>query len=233
MSARARRDHRPDRRHDAVLPQLVVDRGGSLWIGTSDAGVYRLYAGRLDHFGSENGLSSNHVNNFLEDREGNLWVATSKGLDRFGDNRVVTFSASEGLTADLVQSVLATEDGAVWIGNRGNLDVLRGNVVESIRIPGKRVTALWEDHAERLWVGVDNTLTIYDRGRFTKITRPDGSPLGAAVAITEDRDHNIWVSVTGGDRRLFRIHDLQVVGRSLPLPRILAADPAGGIWLAP
>ena len=40
-------------------------------------------------------------------------MATSKGLDRFGDNRVVTFSASEGLTADLVQSVVATEDGAV------------------------------------------------------------------------------------------------------------------------
>jgi signal transduction histidine kinase/ligand-binding sensor domain-containing protein len=219
---------------------LFIDRAGSLWIGTSDAGVYRLYAGRLDHFGSENGLSSNYVNNFLEDREGNLWVATSKGLDRFGDNRVVTFSAGEGLTADMVQSVLATEDGAVWIGNRGSLDVLhtndvpRGNVVESIPIPGKRVTALWQDHAKRLWVGVDNTLTIYDRGRFTEITRPDGSPLGAAVAITEDRDQNIWVSVTGGDRKLFRIHDLHVVQEinSLPLPRILAADPAGGIWSA-
>ena len=43
---------------------LFIDRQGSLWIGTSEAGVYRLYAGRLDHFASENGLSSNYVNNF-------------------------------------------------------------------------------------------------------------------------------------------------------------------------
>ncbi len=158
---------------------LFIDREGSLWIGTSDAGVYRLYAGRLDHFRTENGLSSNHVNDLFEDREGNLWVATSKGLDRFADNRVVTFSASEGLTADLVASVLATDDGAVWIGNRGGLDVLRGNDVNSIRIPGKRVTSLWQDHAKRLWVGVDNILTIYDHGGFRKVNRLDGSPLGA------------------------------------------------------
>ena len=213
---------------------LFIDREGALWIGTSDAGVYRLYAGRLDRFRTENGLSSNAVTGFFEDREGNLWVATSKGLDRFSDNRVVTFSASEGLAADLVESVLATEDGAVWIGNRGSLDVLRGNDLHSIRIPGQRVTSLWQDHAKRLWVGVDNMLTIYDRGRFRKINRLDGSPLGTPVAITEDREQNIWVSVIGRDKKLFRIHDLRVEEDfpTVPFPWHLAADPAGGIWFA-
>ena len=213
---------------------LYIDREGSFWIGTSDAGVYRLDGGRLDHFGGENGLSSNAVTGFFEDREGNLWVATSKGLDRFRDNRVVTFSDSEGLSADLVESVLATEDGAVWIGNRGSLDVVRGQDVNSIAIPGKRVTSLWQDHAKRLWVGVDTRLTIYDQGRFREIRRLDGSPLGVPIAITEDREHNIWVSVIGRDKKLFRIHNQRVAEdfNSVPSARLLAADPAGGIWLA-
>ena len=213
---------------------LLIDREGSLWIGTAGSGVYRLYAGRLDHFGSGNGLSSSNVTNFFEDREGNLWVATSKGLDRFGDNRVVTFSTSEGLSADLVNSVLATGDGAVWIGNRGSLDVLRGNVVNSVRIPGKRVTALWQDHAKRLWVGVDSLLAIYERGQFRRIDRPDGSPLGASIAIAEASEQNVWVSVVGADQRLFRIRDLQVAQdfAAVPAVKLLAADPAGGVWLA-
>ena len=74
---------------DARAVSLFIDREGSLWIGTANAGAYRLYGGRFDHFGSENGLSGSHVNEFFEDREGNIWVATSKGLDRFRDNLVI------------------------------------------------------------------------------------------------------------------------------------------------
>ncbi len=132
-----------------------------------------------------------------------------------------------------IQAVLATEDGAIWIGNRGSLDVLRGTDVQSIKSPGLRVTSLSQDHAKRLRVGVDNMLTIYDQGQFRKITRPDGSPLGGVVAITEDGEQNVWVSVVP-DRRLFRIRDLRVKESFVParLLRVLAADPAGGIWAA-
>lgn len=217
------------------ITSLFIDREGSLWIGTSRDGIYRIYGDRVDHFRSEDGLSSNDVNSFFEDREGNLWLATSKGLDRFGDNGVLSFSVAEGLAADLASSVVAGSDGAVWIGNRGSLDVLHAEKIDSIRIPGRRVTSLWEDHAKRLWVGIDNLLSIYTRGQFTKINRPDGRPLGTAIAITEDREQNVWVSVVGAENRLFRIRELHVQEEftpdQIPTARLLAADPAGGIWI--
>ena len=147
----------------AHIISLFVDRDQSLWMGTTNDGIYRMAGGRVDHFRSEGGLSSNAVTRFFEDREGNLWVATSKGLDRFRDTRVVTFSTTEGLAADLVGSVLASDDGRVWIGNNGSLDVVDGDRVTSIRIPGQRVTSLMRDHTKRLWVGVDNQLTVYER----------------------------------------------------------------------
>ena len=55
-------------------------------------------------------------NRFYEDREGNLWVATTKGIDCFRDVRVATFSTREGLATPEVDSVLAARDGTVWIG---------------------------------------------------------------------------------------------------------------------
>jgi signal transduction histidine kinase/ligand-binding sensor domain-containing protein len=221
----------------AEIRSLFIDRDQSLWMGTPSDGVYRTYGDRVDHFRTEHGLSSNAVNGFFEDREGNLWLATSKGLDCFHDTPVVSFSTSEGLRAGAVGSVLAADDGTVWIGRTGSVDAIRGDNVISIPVPGRTVTALWQDHARRLWVGLENELTIYEHGQFRVVNRRDGSALGGAVAITEDQQQNIWVGVgvVSPDRKLFRIRDRQVQDElapdRVPLVRRLAADPTGGIWL--
>jgi signal transduction histidine kinase/ligand-binding sensor domain-containing protein len=219
----------------ARVTSLFIDRDRSLWMGTSNDGVYRAYGERVDQFRSENGLSSNDVRSLFEDREGNLWLATSKGLDCFRDSPVVTFSTSEGLGAGVVTSVLASDDGTVWIGNRGVLDVIRRDEVTSIRVPGQSVTALGQDHARRLWVGLETTLTTYQNGQFREIGRLDGSPLGSPVAIAEDLEQNVWVSVAGVNVKLFRIRDLRVQDEfapdRIPLVRRLAADPTGGVWM--
>ena len=221
----------------AQVTSLFVDRDRSLWMGTSNNGVYRMSGERVDHFDSEHGLSGNEVHGFFEDREGNLWLTTSKGLDCFRESAVASFSAPEGLSAGAVGTVLASDDGTIWIGRTESLDVLRGDRVTSIPVPGRTVTTLFQDHAKRLWVGLENALTVYEHGRFRTVSRPDGSPLGGVVAIAEDREHNVWASVgvTSPDRKLFRIRDLRVQEEfapdRLPLVRRLAADPTGGLWL--
>src|SRR5262245_53087175 len=57
---------------------LYVDRVQSVWIGTSNEGIYRIASGRIDRLRADGGLSSNAVTRFFEDREGNVWVATTK-----------------------------------------------------------------------------------------------------------------------------------------------------------
>ena len=59
---------------------------------------------------------------FFEDAEGNLWVATSEGIDNLRDLKVASYSLREGLSADSAVSVLAGSDGSVWIGNRDAVD---------------------------------------------------------------------------------------------------------------
>src|SRR5262245_55390992 len=215
---------------------LLIDRDGSLWMGTRQNGVYRVHGERVDHFDSAAGLSSNAVSRFFEDREGNVWVATSRGLDCFRESRVVAFSTSDGVAATSVTTVMASGDGTVWVGGVGSLDALRGDDVTSLRIPGRSVLGLWQDHAGRLWVGLSTTLSVLDRGQLRTIDRLDGSRMGVVAAIAEDREHNVWVSVdAGSDRKLFRIRDLRVQEEfapdRIPLVRRIAPDPTGGIWL--
>ena len=49
-------------------------------------------------FRRSDGLSGDFVENLFEDREGNIWVATGDGLDRFRDFAVPTISVKQGLS---------------------------------------------------------------------------------------------------------------------------------------
>ena len=119
------------------------------------------------------------------------------------------------------------------------MDAIHQDGVSSVQagkgLPGNQVTSLLEDHAGRLWVGVDRTMSIYENGKFRRIDRPDGRPIGLAVGMTEDVDNNIWVETVGPPRTLIRIHDFKVQEEFpvplMPAARKVAADPEGGIWL--
>ncbi len=220
---------------------LLVDRENSLWIGTLNQGIYRIHDRKVDHFRGASGLSSDSVNGLYEDREGNIWIATSEGIDEFRDVRVVSFSTHEGLSADQVNSVLASTDGTVWIGNLHSLDSLHLGEVSHLRtpdgLPGNQVTSLLQDRSGRLWIGLDQDLSIYEGGKFRRIAFLNGSPPGAIVAMAEDVDGSIWAEAWkfGSPRQLVRIQDFRIreefSAAQIPPADALAADPQGGIWL--
>ena len=220
-----------------LVSALYVDREGALWIGTYDHGIYRLFRDDVDHFDSTRGLSSDFIQRISSDREGNLWVTTDEGVDRFNDTAVVSFSANEGLCAIEVDAVLASRDGSLWVGSDGALSHVRHGHVSCLRtgkgLPGTQVTSLLEDHAGRLWVGVDNGLWVNEHGSFRRVTKSDGSQIGFVTSLAEDPGNNVWVVANGSPRTVMRVQGLAVQEeyRDVDLPRRVAADPTGGIWL--
>lgn len=218
---------------------LLLDRHGALWVGTSANGVFRIYNSNVDHFSASDGLSGDLVSHLLEDREGNIWVSTSRGVDCFRDLAVSTFSTREGIGTNEVDSVLATRGGSVWIGGDGVLDNFsKGNIRvygSGKGLPGQQVTSLMEDHNARLWVGIDETISILENGKFTEIKRPNGKPMGFVVGITEDAEDNVWLEISGNPRELVQIRNYHVK-RVFSAPEVpdgqkVGADPHGGIWL--
>src|ERR1019366_2855630 len=103
----------PDR--DVNSNKLLRDRDGGLWIGTHDRGLIHVYHGRTDVFRKSDGLSGDIIAGLFEDREGDVWVSTSGGLDRFRELPVTTISARQGLSSDYTTSILAATDGSIWV----------------------------------------------------------------------------------------------------------------------
>ena len=114
--------------------RLLRDRNGGLWIGAlRDSGLLHIHEGRTDRFTQAEGLSSESVNSLFEDREGNIWVATAEGLDRFRDFAIPTFSDQQGFSSRGLFSILAARDGSLWLGasnglnrwNKGQITIYR------------------------------------------------------------------------------------------------------------
>ena len=217
---------------------VFVDRQTTTWIGTQDEGLYRLQAGTVSRFRARDGLSGDTLQSVFEDREGTLWVLTTRGIEAFRDLRVVSVTSREGLSADLANAVLAARDGTVWINAWHSLDALRDQKITSLSssngLPGEEVTALWQDRAGTLWVGVDHDLHVFENGRFVPVRRNDGSSLGNVNAMADDSSGDLWV-ITATPFRLLHIRNRKVIEEIAPttigLARTIVADPRGGIWV--
>ena len=219
---------------------VYADRHDSMWVGTNGGGLYRIAGGRAEHLGKSDGLSGDRITRLFEDHEGDLWVATTDGIDCLRDRAAASFSAAEGLSSTEVDGVIALRSGGVLLSGNLSLDAIHEDGgIRSIRfgkgLPGHQVAALLEDHEGRVWAGIDDSLYVVERGKFQPIRMPDGSNPGLIVGMTEDLENSIWAEASGKTRRLIRIQNRHVQeswpSDQVPAAHTLAADPRGGIWL--
>ena len=204
---------------------LLAGKSGALWIGTTDRGLYRLLDGKLDHIDTENGLTGRRILSILQDREGDLWLVTPMGVDYFRDYAVQSFTSNEGLLDDRARAVAVDGTGSLYLGS-ATLSRLRNGNLEQIKDsrgkPLHDIQFLFADSSGALWIAAANQMFTLRRGQLlTEISSFSNSASEIVVCITEDQEHNIWVSsedLKTHHSYLNRIHNGTVTGRFDPMP---------------
>ncbi|MCO6487743.1 MAG: response regulator [Phaeodactylibacter sp.] len=145
------------------------DRHGFLWFGTRDGlNRYDGYSFEVyrNEIGNPRSLGSNVINEISEDKNGNLWIATDKGLSKFSR----TASAFENFSLPPSYSgvgefyaLLIDSRDNIWVGNTHGLflfdateGIFRGLPIKTqahIELTQRPVYALREGPAGRLWAG--------------------------------------------------------------------------------
>jgi signal transduction histidine kinase len=181
------------------------------------------------------GLSSDHIFSSFQDREGNVWVGTARGLDRFSELVATPIAVDQ---ADPM-TVLAAHDGSVWMGTLNGLNRWHGSDLTTYRrnrgLPGDSIGSLVEDDRGRVWASTDRGIARFENGRFRRVR---GVPARWVNAITADGRTGVWIS--DQDRGLLHVVDDAVVqqipwsqaGGDGSVAGVLLADRArGGLWL--
>src|SRR4029077_6757764 len=112
------------------VARVAQDSSGTVWVGTSDAGLRRLdHGGELlptlrHEAANPASLASDDVRAILEDQAGHLWVGTEAGLDFLNPPPSRSSHArhdprdADSLRDPFVMSLYQDEAGLVGIGTR-------------------------------------------------------------------------------------------------------------------
>jgi len=198
---------------------LVFDHDGTLW--TSVDGLHRIaHAERqalgaslhiediADAYVDADGLTSRTVFAFLVDREGNVWVATTHGLDRFSEPSLkAPLQSAENLK--LVPRILeggvaaADDAGGLWVTNGLDAVVRYQNGRMSPPIIRQKVDSLIRAADGTVWFGGERALWSERQGQLNSVVTPGLGRITQALA--QDKSGGLWASL--GLAGLFRLKD--------------------------
>jgi ligand-binding sensor domain-containing protein len=184
---------------------VLEDRKGNLWFGTTNSGVYCYNGKSFLHYTTRQGLASNTALHLYEDRAGNIWF----GASRYDGKSFRNFTTKDGFPSNSIRLLLEDKTGKLWFGAQGeNMFVYDGKTFTVLKNKdGKTFTNVWgitEDRRGNIWFGA--TIIEYKRGDTSFVSqglwRYDGSTYTkvsqkGAYAIIEDKNGNIWT--TGAD----------------------------------
>lgn len=182
---------------------LRMETDGSLWFATGDynsqgVGLVRFKNGKFSKFGIEQGLSNDRIFDVFKDREGTIWLATDKGLNRLRPQIITPLSKADGIINNEVYPILEARDGSFYIGTVGGLSHFReGKFTNTILRPQNDakttaiIQSLYEEENGRLWVGAVGSFFVIENGQTRDISNVFDVQ-NDVLAITQDRQKNLW-----------------------------------------
>ncbi|SDF18272.1 Signal transduction histidine kinase [Mucilaginibacter pineti] len=172
-------------RHNDALPGSISedricaireDADHNLWVGTLSGGL-NMFNRKTQQFinyksngnNAENTVRSNYVSALMCDKDKNLWVVTSFGIDvlMYKTHRFVHYVHNDKDPRSIVNNntnnILQDSRGLIWVSTRDGISIF-------------------------------NPAT----GKFSSIVKQDGLPDNTVIDIQEDEQHNMWVSTPNG-----------------------------------
>lgn len=197
--------------HDQQLTQIVLpesvqrwysafyDARGGLWVNAGSS-IFLLGPDlQVQRIFSFPELSGKQVYTTLDDREGNLWITTENGVDRFRESRITTVALPPVIKDGI--SVRAGHDGILWVSNYKEkvapVSKTFGLTPDGVWIdaPPSHVSSSASAPDGSIWFGSFKALWRLKQGQWRSWPMPAEFDELDVQALVVDGGGRLWVSV--------------------------------------
>lgn len=225
---------------------LLFDSRGALWVGSGGTGLHYVSPlandslpvqqalGMGESFTAKDGLSADVVRAMLEDADGNVWIGTTAGLDRFRPRAMVV--------ADFPKQALnfalaAGAKGSVLAGT-SNLPAMRlsRTGLTHLNVPAPIHSAV-SDQRGNVWLAGSNGIWKVRDDKVDRLAAlpTANDPDSAVRAMTLDQAGNLWVSINRAGLFVFRDGSWSKIASpnadpSQRMPVVASTAPDGRLW---
>lgn len=180
---------------------MLQDRDGAFWFGTGWFFMHEAGVTRLDH-GSWSDLvpahGQGHAWRFLQDREGNVWIAyNDHGIARYDGNNWVQFTTADGVSDDEVYDLMEDETGTIWAATRSGVCHYRADQWESVNavegLSTERINALYQSRDGHVWAATTSGLCRYDGSSFRTLDTEHGLVDDRITYLLPESKGGLWI----------------------------------------
>ncbi len=160
--------------------------------------------GYTDDAGWAIGLSTDLVLSLCEDQDGSILLGADYegGTFRFKEGKFTRFwSREEALTNRVIRVIYRDREGELWFGSSSGL--VRSSTREKF-LEQATIRCVAQDRAGDLWVGTSEGLFLRKGGGFERYKLLETLSGRTVLALYEDRDQNLWLSLEGAGLGRFR-----------------------------
>ena len=204
-----------------------------VWLGSKSEGIVRLnrnitfeeitnksnLSNELDIITTNQGLTSNEIENILGTSSGQVWIGTknngintfkpdnNKLSNNFKSGQISVFGNSFELKYYNANTFFEDRENNIWIGTEIGLNKYLGDLFkiydESNVLINNLIWSTYIDDNENLWIGSSqgisrltfkkkNGKTIFQNPDLKNYSTQDGLAQNLIISITEDAQGNIW-----------------------------------------
>ncbi|MGM0547413.1 MAG: two-component regulator propeller domain-containing protein [Bacteroidota bacterium] len=182
-----------------ILTIDEVRQEGELWLGTEEGGFFIYDGEEFRQFTTDDGLLYDTVWDFWQDDNGDIWIATQRGISIFDGESFRNISDELQFPAEKVFSFLPHADGKLWIGTDNGISIWDGDSFSAIEeINGQSLGYVMDmvaDTSGDVWVGTSRN-GVFEITDTTKrhMTRENGLSSNQIYDLHKDDQGNIWIA---------------------------------------